>query len=349
MPPAISVVVPAYNVEKYVAQCLDSIINQTFSDLQIICVDDGSTDHTLAILEEYAKKDDRIEVYSQSNMGPGVARNKGMEYARGKYIIFIDSDDYLNHQMFEHMYLISERNDADITICKAYELLGDKTSLMEWSVKYQYAPELEVFSAADVKDHIIQLSEGWAWDKLILLSHLKNNNIHFPNLSNSEDMMLVFPAIILAQRICIVYEKMVYHRVNISTSVSSRRLKAPFCFIESCVLLKKFLEKNDLYKGNIKKSYINWTLEYSFWNMDTLPIRIQFKIYNKLRMCGLERMGISSEYGEKNFQDKNNYARLIKLEKQSGISYYAERFFTSVSEEGVVKTFKKLISSKVYW
>jgi len=96
---AVSIVIPVYNIEKYLPICLDSIINQTFTDFEVICVNDGSKDNSLKILEEYAKRDFRIKVISQENGGSGSARNNGLKNAQGKYIQFLDGDDYFELQI----------------------------------------------------------------------------------------------------------------------------------------------------------------------------------------------------------------------------------------------------------
>ena len=99
----ISVVIPVYNVEKYLEQCLDSVIAQSFEDIEVICVNDGSTDSSLEILKRYADNDSRIKIISQKNKGAGAARNVGIENAAGEYVYFMDSDDYLNADAFERL------------------------------------------------------------------------------------------------------------------------------------------------------------------------------------------------------------------------------------------------------
>ena len=101
--PKISVIVPVYNVEKYLARCLDSIINQTLADIEIICINDGSTDNSLEILNDYAKKDSRIKIIDQTNAGLSCARNAGMQIAQGEYIGFVDSDDWIDLDFYEKL------------------------------------------------------------------------------------------------------------------------------------------------------------------------------------------------------------------------------------------------------
>lgn len=114
----ISVVVPIYNVEKYVGKCIESIIGQTYSCLEIILVNDGSTDNSQLICEEYKKRDKRIKLINKSNGGLSDARNNGIHYATGKYITFIDSDDYVDNDMIEYLYSLAVQNQTDISICQ---------------------------------------------------------------------------------------------------------------------------------------------------------------------------------------------------------------------------------------
>lgn len=113
--PKISVIVPVYNTEAYLDKCLTSLINQTLSDIEIICINDGSTDNSLNILEKYAKEDSRIKIITQENSGQSIARNNGIKNATSEYIGFIDSDDYIDLEFYEKLYNAAKNNDADIS------------------------------------------------------------------------------------------------------------------------------------------------------------------------------------------------------------------------------------------
>ena len=114
--PKISVIIPCYNVEDFVEECLDSVINQTFEDMEIICINDGSTDNTLSILESYAKRDDRIKILNQNNQGLSASRNRALEMAKGEYIFFLDSDDYIELTTFEELIRLAEEKCLDLII-----------------------------------------------------------------------------------------------------------------------------------------------------------------------------------------------------------------------------------------
>ena len=113
--PKVSVIIPVYNVEEYLRECLDSVVNQTLKEIEIICVDDGSTDNSLEILKEYAKKDSRITVITQQNLHAGVARNAGLAVARGEYLSFLDSDDFFELNMLEETYEVAKTENSDLT------------------------------------------------------------------------------------------------------------------------------------------------------------------------------------------------------------------------------------------
>ena len=119
--PKISVIVPVYNVEQYLPQCMDSIINQTFKDIEIICINDGSTDNISKILEEYAQKDDRVKVLTQENQGASIARNNGLDIAKSEWICFVDSDDITHPQMLEIAYNQATLNNVDFVQYKCKE------------------------------------------------------------------------------------------------------------------------------------------------------------------------------------------------------------------------------------
>ncbi len=116
---SISVIIPAYNVEKYIEDCLNSVLNQTFKDLEIIVVDDGSDDGTLNIIEEYASKDNRINLIKKDNKGPGSARNSGLDVASGEYIYMLDSDDILDTNALEELYELSTEKNTDLIMFKS--------------------------------------------------------------------------------------------------------------------------------------------------------------------------------------------------------------------------------------
>ena len=146
--PKVSVIIPVYNVEDYLCKCLDSLINQTLKSIEIICVDDGSTDRSLEVLKKYAIKDERVFVIQQKNNHAGVARNRGLEIARGEYVIFLDSDDYFEEELLWDAYSSAIETKADVVLFDAQKFdsqTGEHNTEYHY-LKQQFLPQERVFS-----------------------------------------------------------------------------------------------------------------------------------------------------------------------------------------------------------
>lgn len=177
----ISVVVPVYKVEQYIYKCVDSILNQTFSDIEVILVDDGSPDRCGEICDKYAEKDTRIQVVHKENGGLSDARNAGMQYAAGEYIIFIDSDDYIDTDMFEYMYNNLVQAGADMATCGIYEVYSDRVEQQDETGDFVCSGE-EAFRCI-LRGHTIR---GEIWNKLIRRSCIEG--LQFPKGKLYEDI-----------------------------------------------------------------------------------------------------------------------------------------------------------------
>ena len=311
--PKVSIIIPVYNVEDYLRECLDSVVNQTLKDIEIILVDDGSTDSSLSICQEYAQKDDRIIVLTQKNQGAGVARNNGIKIATGAYLSIIDSDDFFDLSMLEKLYNKAVKYDLDITICRSQALdeIDKKISDITYSVKKNYLPNKEIFNYKDFPKYIFNFCVGWSWDKLYNRNFVVYNNIRFPNLHNSEDMLFVFLSLVLAEKIFVLDEILVTHRQNRLNQLSQSREKAPFCFIDGVYSLKKELENKNIYE-NVEQSFINFVVEFSAWQTGTIQKSKAKKIIKKLKKETFKDLKIFDKPKEF-FYQQSSIDFLIKL------------------------------------
>jgi glycosyltransferase involved in cell wall biosynthesis len=171
---AISIVIPAYNVEKYVRECLDSILRQTFQNYEVILINDGSSDNTLHILREYESVyQDKIRVFDQENGGQSNARNNAFQYVRGKYLTYIDADDYIWDDYLETLYESAEKNNADLVICSYEKFKNDGTIILtrntkDWEIEFdnglkhvfQYSPCAKLYSSEMLISNNILFGEG---------------------------------------------------------------------------------------------------------------------------------------------------------------------------------------------
>ena len=218
----LSIIIPVYNVEKYLAECLDSVCSQTLKDLEIICIDDGSTDNSAAILADYARRDPRIRVIKQANAGVGAARNRGMDEARGKYVAFVDADDYLDLRMAEDTVALCEKNDLDFClfdfICFDYKTREEMVN--SWSiVNHPEIPQERVFAPWELT------SWGFScaiWSGVFRRSFLVAQKIRFSELKLGEDFCVFFSLLSQADRVY-VNPKIFYHyRRGTPSSAMSR-------------------------------------------------------------------------------------------------------------------------------
>ena len=158
----VSVIVPVYNVEKYLKQCLDSIVDQTLEDLEIVLVDDGSVDSSGTICDEYAKKDSRIEVIHKANGGLSDARNVGISKAKGRYIGFVDSDDYIKEDMYEILLNLIKKYDADVSICNLYDVIDGNECIRNKENGIREYSRLDILKEVLLDKNI----QSYAWNKL---------------------------------------------------------------------------------------------------------------------------------------------------------------------------------------
>ena len=224
----ISVVVPVYNVEDYLGECLDSIVNQTFSDLEIICVNDGSKDNSLEILKEYAEKDDRIIVIDQENGGHAVATNVGMDRATGKYLFLMDSDDKLKLDALELTYNAAEEKDVDFVLFQAINYDDEKDQFYE-AENYSMNKVADfvgenVFSIDDIGELSFDIAVT-PWTKLYNREFIENSHIRFAEGLIFEDNIFFWEVLIQAERIYFLREHLFYRRWYESSSTMAGDLR----------------------------------------------------------------------------------------------------------------------------
>lgn len=190
----ISIIVPIYNVEVYLRKCLDSIVNQTYKNLEIILVDDGSLDNCGRICDEYATNDERIKVIHKQNGGVSSARNAGLEIATGEYIGWVDSDDWIELDMFEYLVKNAQTYKADITVCSRIEQYETKSIFRGWQ-------QVEIYNTEQALELLLQdsLMQNYLWDKLWRRELF--DGIAFPEGRTFEDVAIAHELFIKAKSI----------------------------------------------------------------------------------------------------------------------------------------------------
>lgn len=288
----VSVVVPIYNMEKYIVQCITSIMQQSLKEIEIICVDDGSTDDSLKILTELQKEDSRIKIISQDNLGVSVARNVGVNVAQGQYLSILDADDFFDINMLEKAYNRSYELNADICIfrAKSYDDVNKKESLIKWCFRDYWIPNKECFSGIDVSDRLFNLGALWAWDKLFKRDFIISNNISFQNQRTANDAKFVCIALAMANKICICDDAYAIHREGRNDSLSVTRSQSWDCFYNALLAVEQ--ELMDRGKLSFLQALRNWVVDFSLWNFETINGDKKVEVYNLIKNKIINHFGI---------------------------------------------------------
>lgn len=256
---AISIIIPVYNVEKYLKKCIESLVNQTFKDFEIICVNDGSTDKSQEILNKYSQKYPFFKILNQDNMGAGIARNNGLKLAEGEYIQFLDGDDYFEPTMLEEMYNKAKEHNTDLIVCSAKKV-NEFEEVIEnsnpiWPIKLDITPLNTVFNRHNYPNEILNMFCVVPWNKLCKKDLLIKNGIEFQNLSSSNDIAFGHKVQICAERIVVFDKQLINYRYRHKESISKNRADNTINIIHSAKEVKDFLINRRIYK-ELEKSFI---------------------------------------------------------------------------------------------
>ncbi|MDM5299515.1 glycosyltransferase [Bacillus pumilus] len=257
--PAISLLVAVYNTSQYVEQCLQSIAEQSFSDIEVILVNDGSTDHSGELLEAFAERDERFRVIHQDNQGLGAVRNRGIEEAKGTYIAFVDSDDILAPHYCEALYQKAETTGADLVVSEYWiQFEQSRRTLPTTLLSHQSENQASLIEALlDGK------LTGFSWNKLYRRAFIEEYGIRFPlrgELENIEDQYVTLRCFYLSKVIAFVHEPLYYYRVHLSSIVQRYQkhyfqhgltfYRAQYQFLEAYGEVAKYKEALDFFIVN---------------------------------------------------------------------------------------------------
>ena len=273
--PDVSIVVPVYNLEKLIGRCLDSIAHQTFSNFEVLLIDDGSTDNSGAICDEYAKRDSRFHSYHKENGGVGSARQYGIERAIGKYIIHVDPDDWIEENMLSAMFAKAEEEDADMVICDYY------MDYPQGQIFKSQQPE-SLDSEYILKAFFYNKQRGSLWNKLIRMSCIRNFQLSFvEGVNYCEDLLFNVKLLLNIQKISYLNGAF-YHYVQYADSIS---ITSPFN--------KSWLNYYESYQKEIEQ----WAVEVDKgWIRDVVHMN---KLMGMIRHSNIEKNEFKKELNRK--------------------------------------------------
>lgn len=336
----ISIIVPVYNTEKYIGKCLDSLINQTYQNIEIICINDGSTDGSKKILEEYTKKDKRIKLINNINSGPAISRNLGLDNSNGEYIMFCDSDDSYKPQMCEKLYQAITENDVDFATCQSsaeYEQ-GAKRAFSAKEQTKRMPTGLQ-----EVKNVKIKKLSVLVWHMIYKKSIIENYNIRFPNGLINEDVLFNYEYFSVSKKYFGILEELHNYLVR-NNSIMDNYYKRTnnsrlFDRIKLFGHFYKFLQTNNLIKT--KKEFFYQLLLH------------QYHATNNVLICKEEKENLRQEiinlvdnieiYPNSIFDLLKRYS-IEEVEKMTQDKTYIELIYGKISIKNRLKIWHKLLT-----
>ncbi len=283
----VSVIIPVYNVEVYLRKCLDTLINQTLKDIEYICINDGSTDNSLLILEEYAQKDSRFIIINQENQGQGTARNKGLKIVKGEYIGFVDPDDWIESDMYEEMYNKAKKFDVDIIECNRnfyrnnlLEKKEDNQKLILENTNQEIIYE-NIYHPLTFFENFLDVYSGSVLNKLFKTEFIKKNNILFSKGRMIEDVVFFLSALASNPKYMNIDKYYYCCNLRVGSSVNSIS-EYGFDIFTGFDILFIFLAKINLYL-NYKKYLQKFMIGTSIGSYYRVPAKQRKKFLNLCR------------------------------------------------------------------
>ena len=339
--PKVSILIPIYNVEKYLKECLDSVVNQTLRDIEIICINDGSTDSSPQIIEEYAKNDARIKIINKQNSGYGDSMNKGLELASGEYIGIVESDDIADKNMFEDLYKLAQKDDLDVVKSDFYYYFS-KDNQSRHAGRINIKNTGKIFNIED--DASIVKMMPSIWTSIYKNEFLKENEIKFlptPGASY-QDTAFAFKVLVSAKKMRFVNKAYLYYRQdNEASSVKSKGKVYAIC--DEWNEITKFLDERPAIKKVVNAEKL--ITQFKAYRHNTMRISQEFrKEFVDVFAKTFEEFKNKNELDLSKFRlsDKKDL-KLLFEDKQSYIKYIESRVFKN---EQKAKR-KKLFSIKI--
>lgn len=304
--PLVSIIVPVYNSERYLPTLLDSIQSQTYRNLEIICVNDGSTDHSLRIVNAYARTDDRILVVDKSNSGAASTRNVGLEHVHGDYLCFVDSDDYIVDRAIEKLVYTALMADVDAVIFDMdnFDDRTGQTSPTNAVVK-EHVPSNIVFTCSDVPNFYKRVV-GFTVNKLYRSSYLKDLNLRFPLIGAHEDMPFTYLALSSAQSLFYLDETLYFYRRDREGSLSDGTNDDSRYMLAALDAFRTDLKRFGLWEKR-ERDFVNYALHMCNWKYSVLCRRLRWAFGGECRF-GIFKQFEICDHDESYYYDKDDYA-----------------------------------------
>lgn len=299
----ISVIVPVYNIEKYLPRCIDSILDQTYKNWEAIFINDGSTDNSLKVLEEYKKRDERIKIIDKKNAGSGAARNDGIENSKGEYIAFLDSDDWYEQNFLEKLYNNLTENNSDVAMCNPKMTYDNKEKNSK--INTYFFKNIELYKTP--KEILGILAMPVVWNKLYKKDIIVNNKIKFPNYSFCEDVEFLYKTFLYVNKVSKIEDGLYnyYQREDSATKkIKEEAIEQVYKVLEN---IERYIKNN--FSDKLESFYL-----YKIQFIYSISITLLSKINND--------KNLKNKVNKKNNDGVKNINKSLILKNKKILIYY---------------------------
>lgn len=263
----VSIIIPIYNMARYIGDVLDCLLAQTYQDFEILCIDNGSTDQTPSLLNAYLERDKRIKVLSIGPSNAGAARNVGYKVSKGEYLLFLDADDVFSPYLVEELVKGLETTGAEISVCQ-YIPFYEGDALPTLSNRF-CSPIQHINPAQTI--NLFNRWVGWAWDKMFTREFIEKYQLTFQEIPSSNDLAFTYSSLSLATKIYEIKSPLIAHRYH-PGSIETKRYKTPFCCIDA---LREYYARMERLKQfekcpRLLQHFKRYVAQFIFWNLYTI-------------------------------------------------------------------------------
>lgn len=312
--PKVSVIIPVYNGERFLLECVESVIHQTLKEIEIIIVDDGSTDKTPSIIRSLQKKDSRIRSLRLEHNNAGNARNAGMKIAKGDFLSFLDADDVFAPEMLEKCAAAMERESSDVLVYAAseFDMRTGTIKPMPWSLRIDQCPDHSPFHPTEMAELLLNSFQNWPWNKMFRRSFIVEHHIVWQSVIRTNDLAFTTQALTQAERISVLNESFVNYRIGSGTSLQQTNHASPLAFWDAFKETKRRMQEDGTFQ-TYEKSYLRSAMNGMIYNYESIKdSQAKRTLYDYIREHAEADFGFS-RFPRTFYLESDKYDKYIKI------------------------------------
>lgn len=312
--PKVSVIIPVYNGERFLLECVESVIHQTLKEIEIIIVDDGSQDKTPSIIRALKKKDSRIRSLFVEHSNAGEARNAGMKIAKGDFLSFLDADDIFMPEMLEKCVAVMEREMSDVLVYAAseFDMRTGTVKPMPWSLQIDQCPDHSPFHPSEMAELLLNSFQNWPWNKMFRRRFIEAHHIVWQSVVRTNDLAFTTQALTQAEKISVLNESFVNYRIGSGTSLQQTNHASPLAFWDAFRETKRRMQEDGTF-STYEESYLRSAMNGVIYNYEAIKDpQAKCVLRDYIRKYAETEFGFS-RFPRSFYLESNKYDKYIKI------------------------------------